>query len=346
MLNRAYNVFFVFSHGELVPSTESSGTFEIPPQSILLYTGAGQPGCIHWSTNKEDQDRINMFDPSSIKQTFAAFLGLFPAHEDILYKVHGDTKGAPDIAIHFTEEDIHKGGIWGVYKHNGKNFGGKILDNVDLEEEMTELLGKTEMKASQMVEKLNQSYEHAVNIVCFISCRVAFRDETCALMNYVQSASPFLEATHYSTGKSHTMEIYVPRDKKEMDQPLTLQIYDSSRIVHQQTLHSRERNVLVSDILQAMKDGGILPAETTGFNSLENDVLLSGQLDRAYLKNGQYYMTIVPIRNQPTRKRGRKTETYGINQLTNIAAKRRGGRRKTKRAKKVTSMVALSRRSR
>jgi hypothetical protein len=298
-----------------------------------LYTGAGQPGCLLWGDNESEQDLINIFDPSMIHQTFAAFLGVYPAYPDIVYKVHGDVPKSPEIVISYSQHDIDEGiGFWGVYRHAGTKYGGSFKDNVEEIKELSAKIFETSTFASVMVDEINTRYPEQINIVCFVSCRVAIRQKRRRPKHFEESVASFLAASHFSVGESRDMDAYAPNAGIEDYEKKPLHITIHGYGVHF-LLGPDQRNVFVSELLDSMKRANKLSQEVTGFyimspgySPIENEALLSGQLRQSYLvqKDGEYSLELFPSfsRNAKTR-RSRTSKTIHPNTLLNTEVRRK-----------------------
>ena len=316
--NRQYNVFFVCSHGTLIPDNAMKGTkgqFNPPDNTILVYTGAGKPGYPITTNKAIEKEIMGRFDPSTIKQTFAAFLGLWPdGLRDLLYKVPNDRIPSPEIHLTITDEDRARNiGFYGVYKHTGNESGRRNFKNIEEVPELTEELRDGGTFASTMAENIRIMYKHTTNIICFISCRNALRYKDTRLGNYAQSVAPFLANSHFA-------EVAVPSG-------LNTHVPSEEEPFHSKTIHfvgyrwfanlsktevsismaPKDRNILVSEFLRTIQNppysifqhrqGLYISTEAIPYLPLDNDVLLESQLQESYFekKDGQYFLRIYPL---------------------------------------------------
>jgi len=332
-----YNVFFVFTHGELVSTNISEGSFEPDDNNIIVSTGAGQPGCPVWVGEEIDQNWINLFDPKNIKQTFGILLGLSPGLEDLLYKVPGDIPRSPQYWLSYDESNVaEKKGIWGVFKHTGKN-NSKPFDNVEKDEELSEQV-KDGTFASLAIDGINEKYPEQTNIVFFGSCRSAFRGQA-KVKHFAEASAPLFAATHFHTNNTHSgLHAHEPSSENLEEKPLRIIMEGRFDI----TLNATQRNVMLQELINAINEKFetnmqglfILPIiqGEPKLIYLENEALLGGQLKKSYVRetSRNYILQVYPNyekQNKKTRKSKAKVdpiflERAEIQRRGNITKKR------------------------
>jgi hypothetical protein len=313
--NRQYNVFFVCSHGSLIPDNPRKGTkgqFNPPDNTILVYTGAGKPGLPITSNKAIEKEIMHRFDPSKIKETFAAFLGLWPeGNRDLLYKVPNDRLPSPELSLTIAEADRARNiGFWGVYRHTGQESGRRNFKNIEEMPELTAALRGRGTFASTLTEHIHATYKHRTNIVCFISCRNALRYTDTRIANYSLASAPFFADSHFAeVAVPSGLNAHVPSE----DQPFhTHTVHfigyrwnaDGSQTDVVIPMAPQERNILVSEFLAKIqqahvfqgRQGLYLSTHAKPYLPLENDVLLESQLHESYFdkKDGHYFLRIYP----------------------------------------------------
>lgn len=306
-----YNVFFVCSHGSLAENKDK-GEFQPSPNTILIYTGAGQPG-FPIMTNKEiEKGWMNLFDPTNIKRTFAAFLGLYEGHTDLLYKVPNDRMLSPELFLTISDTDLVEDiGFWGVYKHNGNIGSRREFSNVEEIPKLTKELYEG-LFASTMVNHIHTMYKHQnkINIIMFISCRTAHKLET-RISDYSISSSIFFSPTHYMLEyKPSGLDDHVPHEKNASNHK---RIYlDYLGVLF--PIDPEDRNQTVKELLQflrikyklfdfpGVKSITIFKYNYKGLKGfarfpLQSDVIFEYQWDESYLtnNNGKKTLLIHPL---------------------------------------------------
>jgi len=335
--SKNYNVFFVCSHGEL--ATNDKGEFDPDPSSILVFTGAGDPGSV-LSTNKEsEKELMNLFDPTTIKRTFAAFLGMYNAHNDLLYKVHGDVPGSPELSLHIDEQDrITDIGFWGVFKHTGEVGTRRALSNIEEIPRLTQRLYEGTF-ASTLVKDIHDMYKRQkkVNIIMFISCRVASKRKR--VRNYTNAAAATLPHTHFMESYEPTsLNAHVPlEDVKPARIYLSTPLFPSLI-----PLDLKERIQPVSELLPYLRkrygmfdyDGvkSLYIVDKSGTPiPLKNYVPLDSQWDSEDLVDTDV-LRIYPMFAEESTNTGSENGYHTTELLENAVARRRrtqkGGRRK------------------
>ena len=301
-----YNVFFVCSHGTLVPNSVG-GQFSPSEKSILIYTGAGKSGFPITTNKRIEKTIMDLFNPSTIQSTFAAFLGLYEGLPELLYKV--PTEKSPEIHLSMSEEDrVRDIGFYGVYKHVGVDSGRRNFHTIEEIPELTKQLFDG-IFASSLVHMIEQKYlkQGKTNIIVFISCRNATKYKGTRGSNYSESSAPFFENTHFMSqhvpsGLNHAVPIEMVEPFR--DQSILLAFQSGVHI----PLLPTERNILVSDLISLLrtKHGiftdpsikGVWTTDTDGmYRPLANDVLLESQLHTSILRldsEGQYILPLHP----------------------------------------------------
>jgi hypothetical protein len=304
-----YNVFFVCSHGSLADNTD--GLFQPEPNTILIYTGAGGPGCPIWTDTDDERNFMNLYDKKNIKRTFAGLLGLYDGYTDLLYKVPTDTMRSPQINLSIDEEDIaEKTGFWGVYKHTGRDAGRREFSNIEILPKFTDILmeGTT---ASEIMALINKEYKSQgkTNIIMFISCRTALKDEA-RLSEYSDSASAFLTPSHFMLKyKPSGLNIHIPQEESKQKR-IYLNYHDSLM-----PLDPEERNQTVKELLQYLrKKYGLFDmfddvktismiSHDNRTHTLQSEVLFESQWDNSFVKkmaDGKNMIIIFPAFTEPT----------------------------------------------
>lgn len=243
--SKNYNVFFVCSHGELV-SNDETGQFDPDPKSILVFTGAGDPGSVIATNKQIEKELMNLFDPINIKRTFAAFLGMYNAHSDLLYKVHGDVPASPELLLSIDPSDKATDiGFWGVFKHTGSVGTRREYSNIEEIPSLSEQLYDG-IFASTLVQEIHDMYkrQNKVNIILFISCRVASKRKR--VRNYTDAAAAALTHTHFMEKYEPTsLDAHVPKEDVKPDR-----IYLSNPVYPSLVpLDTKDRIQPVSDVL-------------------------------------------------------------------------------------------------
>jgi hypothetical protein len=370
---RLYNVLFVCSHGALAQN-ESGGTFLPDPNSILLFTGAGKPGFPIRTNKTIEKQWMNLFDPDRIKETFAAFLGLYHGHTELLYKVPNDATPCPELylSIDATDrtEDI---GFWGVFQHTGETHGRRPYSNIKEIPELTaELYGG--IFASAMMNRIHEMYskDNKTNIILFISCRTAPKKGT-RISEYTESASIFFEPSHFTLEYVPSgLDKHVPKETEEEKDRILYVQHNDVRI----PLSYKDRNQTVKELIAFLRTNYKLfdydgvktllvlklnpnPKETIVV-SLLSDVLFESQWDESYFTTDEFGQKDILMIYPETREVERantpfrenifynpeKLETSvsiagrkRINRTRNERPSKKGGARKT-RTKRVSKHTA------
>ena len=340
----AYNVFFVFTHGQLVASTTRSGSFDPEENNILISAGAGQPGCSVWVGNAIDQAWIDLFDPRNIRNTFGILLGFHPGLNDLMYKVHGDVPKSPEYVLSFTDEDIKEGkGIWGVFRHTGNDFQGEPFDNVVEEDDLSKEARGT--FASNLLDMINAKYPTTVNIVLFGSCRHAFRGKAMAkTKDFANSAAALFAASHFHIAKGST-NLDIPNTNEECTkQPIRVYMKERFSIV----MEPKDRVLTVQDFLKMINERFTLEIKglyilpilngKQRFVWFENEALFGAQIEKEYLETteeGLQLQVYPSYDTQRNRARSRRSKaTVDPEQLERAEIRRRGNlTKKRKRTK-------------
>ena len=366
---KLYNVFFVCSHGSLAEN-RVGGTFTPYPDTILLYTGAGKPGFPIVTNKRMEKNWMNLFDTDTIKQTFAACVGLYEDHTDLLYKVPNDSTASPELLLSIHDEDRAEDvGFWGVFKHtgsghgkgHGKGHGNRRREFSNIEEipELTkELYGGT--FASVMMDKIHTKYANQgkTNIILFISCRMASKAGT-RIANYSDSASIFYTPSHFMLRyKPSGLDRHIPPENPKRKR-IYLQYHDQ-RI----PLDPNEQNQTVVELLQYLRknyglfdyDGvksiTIIHRDQGLVLPLIPDVLFVSQWEESYLtKEGadDNILVILPAFTEPrTNAPFHSTEFYDPEHLeTSVVFQKTKHASKTRsRPRRVMSKIGTGTRTR
>ena len=352
-----YNVFFVCSHGSLAENKEEA-EFEPSPNTILIYTGAGQPG-FPISTNKEiEKGWMNLFDPTKIKQTFASFLGLYEDHTDLLYKVPNDRMLCPELLLSIGKEDLVKNiGFWGVYKHTGHVGSRRDFSNIEEIPELTNELYDG-IFASTMMTQIYDMYKQQkkTNIIMFISCRTASRSGT-RLSNYSIASSIFFAPSHFMLEyKPSGLDEHVPSEEHASTHSRIYLNYLGDLF----PLDPEDRNQTVKELLQFLrmkyklfdfpevKSISIYKYTNKGLKGihLQSDVLFENQWDESYLTStdGKNSLLVHPSFHDDTNnrliERFTNTNSYNPEHLETHEVIRRGKLTTRKRKTRKTTRRA------
>jgi len=297
---RNYNVFFVSSHGSLAKN-EDGGQFPPEPNTILIYTGAGRPGYSVFTNKRMEKEWMNLFDPGVIKQTFAAFLGLYEGHTDLLYKVPNEP--CPEIFLSIGEQDVAKNvAFWGVFKHTGENHGRRNFSNLEEVPELTKTLYEGTF-ASVMVRTIGKLYakQGKTNIIFFVSCRNAHKLGARS-SNYSESAAPFFSPSHFMTKYVPSgLNAHIPKEAVEpFHRKRIFLLIEDQRL----PLDPEERNMTVTELISMLQTKyGVFPAlpdslylsdERMPYQPLEKDVLVESQLTEELFADGTYQLRVYP----------------------------------------------------
>jgi hypothetical protein len=352
---RNYNVFFVCSHGALVEN-QYGGKFEPKSNNILIFTGAGEPGFPIFTNKAMEKEWMNLFDPSSIKTTFAAFLGLYHGHTELLYKVPHDATPSPGIYLTMDDTDRKEDiGFWGVFRHTGQAHSRRHFSNIEELPELTTMLYEG-LLASMMMYAINARYKTTTNILFFLSCRNASRLEGTRLSDYTESASILLAPSHFMLQYVPSgLDTHVPPEEAEQREEIVVKHRDT-RIL----LRKAYRNQTVKELIQFLRANYRL-FDYNGVQTLlvvkphevpvilKSDVLFDSQWDDSYLTQDgdEYVLRIYPYfkETHPRNMDVNTTKYHNPEHIeaavsrhirTRMDAKRptRGGRRTTRKSTK------------
>lgn len=116
-----FNLYFIFSHGELIPDGMTTPVeMVVPPNTLVIQTGGGgRVGCITWSTL--DKTFYPLFRPSNLVTTFSRFTGhhhdrMDEVYRTLLYNTPTEIALNKRILLDTTDVDDPKGTRWGVFK--------------------------------------------------------------------------------------------------------------------------------------------------------------------------------------------------------------------------------------